>query len=277
MTPLSNPKSTIAAFLALPQPAKDWLSSESSVYALGEIANRLDLDNEETAAVSLLTLRLVTKDLNPQDFINGLSQELNVNFETAKTITQDIEEKILMPIESELRKIGVNLNLLYSSQKDSGQMAVPPIPQTKSVSPETAPPSTGSEQIPFMLHSTDETNLPTPQLPPRSEPAEPTQEQPSAPFGKIKPAPNLKIKNYEQSPAKPKKEPGVPVRLETPPRPYETKIPKNETRVVHYGGLRTPLTPLGYPKQEKDAEHTVDLRKLKKPDNENTVDLRNKK
>lgn len=122
------------AFLALPPRIKEWLSSEQVIYLIQEINNRLGFNNEKIVIIPNLILRLAVKDLEALDFINELSHELGVSFQTAKSIAEDIEHKILKPIESDLRRdAGIDVKLIYFG-KPSAQRAEPKL-QEKEISP----------------------------------------------------------------------------------------------------------------------------------------------
>src|SRR3989338_4391191 len=102
MANLSDPQTIRANYLNLPKPVKEWLSSETAAYLIGEINDRLGLDEEKSAVIPNLVLRLVTQDLDTTNFINEISGKLDVNWQTAKAIAEDIEKKVLRPIENDL-------------------------------------------------------------------------------------------------------------------------------------------------------------------------------
>src|SRR3989338_3934551 len=104
MATISNPQALHTAYLSLPQSVKEWLSSEAFAYTVREINGRLGFRGKKFTAIPALTLRLCAQDLDPLDFINELSHELDVSFQTARSITEDIEEKLLRPIEGDLRR-----------------------------------------------------------------------------------------------------------------------------------------------------------------------------
>src|SRR3989344_4563299 len=114
MANLSDPQTIRANYLNLPKPVKEWLSSETAAYLVGEINDRLGLDEEKSAVIPNLILRLVTQDLEAVNFINEISEELGINWQAAKAVAEDIEKKILKPIENDLRReVGIDLKLIY--------------------------------------------------------------------------------------------------------------------------------------------------------------------
>ena len=105
------------AFISLPQSIREWLIDENTALFVDEINNKLgfnDFSDSRSEIVPHLILRLCVQNLEPRNFINELSHELNISFDSAKILTQEIEEKILKPIEAPLKiDVGVDLKLLY--------------------------------------------------------------------------------------------------------------------------------------------------------------------
>lgn len=259
--------SVSAAFQSLPENIRDWATSDSTMFSISEINARLGLKEEKKRVIPSLVLRLITQNLDPQDFINELSYELGTSFQTAKSISQDIENSILKPVENELRKdVGVDVKLIYFGQpvarrpgakEGSGfrvqgletavptsevQKQMPPIPP---LPPQSTPPAAVPIQTfefkgedPFILHQEG-----------RIYPTAPSSEMPKA-----KPSLNIKVQDYyqsEQETKKPDPKPTV-IKLETPRQ-------NSDTRIVHYSGPTTKLNNLGLPKIPD--ENTIDLRK----------------
>lgn len=110
----TNSTNLIAAKDSLSPAIKEWAGSLHTSLQIGEINERLGI---ETNAIAKLLFLLIVQELDPLDFINELSYELGVSFQTAKSIAGDIEEKILRPIEAELKKnVGVDSKLIYFGQ-----------------------------------------------------------------------------------------------------------------------------------------------------------------
>ncbi len=115
------------AYQSLPESVQQWLNDENVILMIDEINQKLNLSIEDETAeiIPNLILRLCVQDLSPRDFINELSHYLDISFESAKTLTKEIEEKILKPIEAPLKiDVGVDLKLLYfvRPQSDSDRM-----------------------------------------------------------------------------------------------------------------------------------------------------------
>jgi hypothetical protein len=286
---------SIAAFDSLPDHVKDWLSSTQATHLVMEINGRLGLKDEKETIIPGLIFRLVTQNIEPLDFINELSHELGVSFQTAKSIAQDIEEKVLKPIENELRRdVGVDVKLIYFGQPSPRPTAVPTVP-AKPTTPAPIPPPISPAPAATPISPTVAPVLS--ETPKPEKPKEPTvslksfevkeeeeapfilhQETPSPPAGrsgqapsaiepsKIKPGLTIKIKDYYQDGADQRgsirgsTQKPVAVKVETPNREEKER----KIRVVHYNGNRTPINNLGLSQKEPKTpdENTVDLRKI---------------
>lgn len=290
--PETNTKinSIALAFQSLPDSIRQWLASDSTTLAVSEINNRLGLKGDKRRIIPSLILRLVVQDLDPMDFINDLSHELDISFENSKTLTQDIEAKILKNAETMLRnETGVDFSLVYFGKpgpKKSYEIPTVPVapspqPEPSSQPPEPAPINIAkqapaaplSEQEPAPLTKIPEAKIPAPAEPPRGEPAEPFMIHEENIF---KPAisqssreqPTIKIETEEFFKQKPAPSKPVTVTLET------SEPPQSEARIVHYSDLRTPLNNLGLPKKpEPKKEDIINLENFAKI-KDNTVDLR---
>lgn len=103
-------------FQSLPESIREWLADENVALFIDEINTKLgnDITDLKSEIIPRLILRFCVQDLEPRDFINELSHQLNISFDSAKTLTKEIEEKILKPIEAPLKiDVGVDLKLLY--------------------------------------------------------------------------------------------------------------------------------------------------------------------
>ncbi len=101
-------------FDELPDKIREWLTSERATYVVIDINERLGMIGPLVKIIPNTILRLVTKDIEPSEFINVLSKELDIDFNSAKNIAQEIEEKILRPIEGLLRReADIDIKLIY--------------------------------------------------------------------------------------------------------------------------------------------------------------------
>lgn len=207
MEDLTNPQITRNKYLNLPKPIKEWLASETISYLIGEINDRLGLDEENEEKYTLipnLILRLAIQDLDPTDFIGEISDGLGVNWQTAKAIAGDVEKKVLRPIENDLRKeLGIDLKLIYFG-KPKPQAAIP-----LEASPALARPEGPRSGLPLtgppVSHPTEWEKLrgvpPTPQTKLAMEPKPIAEQKPIAP--KIEVPKTKFIKREEEMPIEP--------------------------------------------------------------------------
>ncbi len=298
-------------FQALPEHIKDWASSDSTTFLIAEINNRLGLKEGRRRIIPSLILRLITLNLEPQDFINELANELRIGFQAAKSIAEDIENHILRSIENELRRdAGVDVKLIRFGQLRSSKPslktlspAAGPIPQPKpsempapkpmptaptiqkslpivdlqsfQIKKGTAKPNLAEPEalptVPFMLHQADQI----------------TQTAATAGQAAALPRLNIKIPAFSRPMAEKSALAG-----QAAPKPISVKIeiPQSTTtagqaasagsgqaaRVVHYSDFRTPISRDGALKSPvPTTENILDLRKIfGQETNSNTVDLR---
>lgn len=219
------------AFISLPQSIREWLIDENVALFVDEINTKLgfnDISDSKSEIVPHLILRLCVQDLEPRNFINELSHELNISFESAKTLTKEIEEKILKPIEAPLKiDVGVDLKLLYFANPNMRQV-------TRDMGQETEKQAELPKSIIEASPAPIPQSIKTPELePPHTKPFILHQETPipSANSGQAtQPSFSYKVP-ISQTPAKP-----------TPPPRARIEVPKPVIqRVVHYSGFFTKL------------------------------------
>ena len=83
----------------MPQAIRDWLASSIATYTVIEINNRLGLKDSKRQIIPSLIFWLATGETTPENFIAELSQELKINFPSAKNITAEIVESFLHNFE----------------------------------------------------------------------------------------------------------------------------------------------------------------------------------
>lgn len=245
------------------------------------------IEDEKDIVIPTLVLRLCVQDLDPRDFVNELSHQLNVDFAKAKEITQVIEEIILRPIETELRRdVGVDIKYLYFGQPGaplSQSMNAPIASQTKEIKQEPIPikvtETPSGPNVSAWLKPKIEVSSPT--TSPTSPPPPPQPKTPPKPIsngGAKIDLEHFEIKGGEpfilhqelgSTPASETQNisPGLTFKIQTPPSPNGKPMPQKPVsvkleapRTVNYSDFRTPLPALPTPP---------------KPQNKNTVDLRN--
>ncbi len=179
-------ESLTETFYALPEAIQSWLASRQATIFISEINKKLGLKEEKRGILPRLIMRLILKDLEPANFINELSAALNMNYQAAKALVQEIEEKIFNPIAAGLKRdVGLDVKLIYFGKPsergpvkleempiEPPQIEIPAIPQ-----PFTRPFAAPAPKPPMAAAGTPaETRRPTPAMPisPRTpEPEEP--------------------------------------------------------------------------------------------------------
>lgn len=257
----------IDAFQALPERIKDWASSDSTTFLIAEINNRLGLKEGRRRIIPSLILRLITQNLEPQDFINELANELAIGFQAAKSIADDIENHILRSIENELRRdAGVDVKLIRFGQlRPSKPLEIPkPMPAQEKIKPTEPIVDLQSFQI-----KKGAAKLKPAETEPEPPPATPfiLHQADQITQTAIKSSLNIKVPDFSRPAAE----------KPSAPKPISVQIEIPSARVVHYSDFRTPISQDGAPKpQVPAAENIVDLRKIiKQESGPNTVDLRN--
>lgn len=115
-------------FLELPERVRDWLTSERATYTIIEINKKLDLFGSLLSVIPNLITRLVTKNLDPKNFIKELGDGLGLDDDQAKQVTQEIVEKILRPIDLPLKEAGVFIGLIYETPSQEYQSKIAAAP-----------------------------------------------------------------------------------------------------------------------------------------------------
>lgn len=242
-------------FQSLPETIKTWLASDHCAIYISEINKKLGLKGSRRSIIPTLVLQLVTQDLIPQDFIKELAENLNVGYPIAKSLTEEIEAKILHPIELGLRRdAGVDIKLIYM-EAAAGKPTAPVAPLAMEKIPTPAPAPTAE--------------ISRPPIPP--SPAEALAKE-------GKPAISLREGGLPSKPATPaapaetEEKPAISPRviyqersLENPPAPAlqapiaKPEIKPTSARVVHYNSQ---ITPLNDNSENLFNSYVVDLRKV---------------
>ncbi len=163
-------------FKSLPEPIKNWLTSNEIKEKLAGIIIKFNLKEEQELALSKIILRLVTQDLKPENLTSEISSDLSVDEIAAKNIIESVNEKILGPIADDLLTTGVDTKLLKFNIPSSA----PPIAPT----PLRSPVQNKLQDKPFVLH--EEKNI--------ESATEASAIKPSFIF---KGSPNISLKNPE--------------------------------------------------------------------------------
>ncbi len=120
------------AFRTLPADIQQWLDSPLALSKMIALNNRLNLKGHRRSTLPDLVFRLVTRDLDPQDFVSTLALTLKVGDNAARAITKELEKEILHPIEDSLRvNVGIETQLLHFE----GDTTIAPVPKFEDVMP----------------------------------------------------------------------------------------------------------------------------------------------
>ncbi|MDO8585212.1 MAG: hypothetical protein Q7R85_03820 [bacterium] len=255
MTNTATPQELRQAFVELPDNVRQWLASEKILAVVIDINERLEYFGDKVSVIPWLITRLATKDLAPKYFMSELRDYLVVSDDEARAITEEIDKRILRPIEPALNRLDIDLNSLYLGQAApvaAQNLAPQPISQMSPIRP-MSPITEEMPTGPVILHTEKEEIAQTAQ----GKPGEATN----------MPRPTFSI-SLPQSKYKKPTAPPVTVRIETPgedvgSKKYEvggkgevetqkqqgspstssgTKdLPPKIMKVVHYSDFRTPL------------------------------------
>lgn len=155
-----TPKLTLRQlFEKLPIEIRIWLTSEEATYVTMDINRRLGLEDTFTAVIPRAVTRLVTGDLQAKQFITELSNGLDIKWEAAQGVAQEIERRVLRPVEVALRnKANIDIKMIYQAQPPTSPSNTPLVPSTTLPRPTTLPAS------PFIYRPSQ---VPTPTIPPK--------------------------------------------------------------------------------------------------------------
>ncbi len=134
-------------FEKLPTKIREWLTSEEATYIIIELNRRLGLEGILIEVVPNTITRLVTKDLNPQNFVDDLSNGLDVDWPTARGVAEEIERRILRPVEVPLRnEVGIDIKAIFLAKPPaspiiSSATPIRPTIQTNNPASPTMPPA----------------------------------------------------------------------------------------------------------------------------------------
>jgi hypothetical protein len=104
-------------FIYLPEKVRDWLSSDNLSFAIGEFNERLKLSLEKEGIIASLILRLTVRDIIPEDLANELKEGLEIDFNSAKNLALEIEEKLLRSKSGVLKELDVNIDLIKEGKE----------------------------------------------------------------------------------------------------------------------------------------------------------------
>ena len=285
-------------FKNVPPKIRDWFNSEQITDRIINLNKELGLGSkiepgpkfksasEKAAVIPFLLLRLEVKDLDPRNFTQELSSQLSVDYETAKSISREIQKQILEPISSTLFRLGIDTNLIAVGGLSLSEIkpkipeeieTIPPIEKIETIPPAKLPPGGPLQSI--EIEATKPTAPPiadTKTRLPDFEAVMPSesmstdkpfiihQETGAQPVAEKKKSTMPAIGWFKKERPKAPESP-IKVQLETfGPKIEERKEPitaKTETptqRIVHYREVETP-TPFGKPGTQPPKESPAPL------------------
>lgn len=127
---MDNTKPTLRQkFERLPELARVWLASEEATFIIIELNQRLGLDGVLIEVIPNSITRLAVRELEPKEFINDISDGLGIEWIVAQGIAQEIERKILRPVEIPLRnEVGVDIKAIFLAKPPAAFAPTPPTP-----------------------------------------------------------------------------------------------------------------------------------------------------
>lgn len=219
-------------FKTLPDPVKDWLASTQITYLVSDLNRRLGFSEaEKMTVIPTLILRLAISAVDPENFISELGKLLDLSPSASKALAQEIEEKMLRPIEVALRnEVGIDIKLIHLPREN------------KTVINESLT-SPARQVSPTATAMNDEKLIPSPEIAHPDEykrpvPTQPIQTQPAT-------APSRPMQSPVYSPSSPKPAPAQNTQTPTsvPTTPPSQSLPKVEPLPARPAANSAPVMP----------------------------------
>jgi len=122
---------------------RDWVGSETLTLRIMDLNKRLGFQDWQRAVIPEMIMRLVLKELEPENLIIELSRELDIDISSAQMIANEIRDSLLKPIATILLNyIGLDLQKISLPPSETiapPKAAVPPTPPIEPVTPPTSP------------------------------------------------------------------------------------------------------------------------------------------
>ena len=134
-------------FRNLSERLRDWLASIQLTFLIIELNQKLGFPLEKQIVIPRLIWKMVAGELAPEKFVSELGRQLEVSPSVARSLAQEIEERLLRPIETLLRiELGIDVKLIYLGTPETTVVApVSPTPTSQTptmiASPEVAHPN----------------------------------------------------------------------------------------------------------------------------------------
>ncbi len=221
---------------------REWLASVQLMLITIDLNQRLGISGKKETVIPLALWKLVSGQIEPTQFVPELSRDLEISPSAAKALAQEIEEKMLRPIEFPLRsELGIDIKTIYLSEPahEQPKEQISATPTVLIPSPEVAHPQESKANL--NAGQAPEATLPN-RVPPIQSPVyspipatpKPMPTQPPAPkveplIQRPAPAPVFTAPKYNPpipaQPAAPISQPPVPANSAPSPSKQVTPIP----------------------------------------------------
>ena len=112
----------------IPPEIRSWLASAATADEIRRINVELNLQENDIVFIPFLIFKLASKDIEPANFAQELSDWISIPIGSARTIAAEIKEKILTPIASPLKEFGVDISLISQVEDSIKHPVIAPIP-----------------------------------------------------------------------------------------------------------------------------------------------------
>ncbi len=224
----------ITNFKELPDPLKGWLASSQLTFLISDLNRRLGFrEEEEMRVIPTLILRLAISSVEPEEFVSQLSKLLDISPSAAHALAQEIEEKMLRPVETVLRsELGIDIKLIHFGKEIAPEKEF--VPQMLIPSPEVAHPTSEQSANPVQVPASGPMPMP------------PTPSSVSAaPRQVVTPPPSAPVTSPVYTPSAPSQpapqpKPATPPTMTKPPMPKVEPLALSKTEPLQERKAPTP-------------------------------------
>jgi hypothetical protein len=122
----------------IPEKIRDWIGSEEITNLIIDLNGRINTPEEKISVIPRIVFRVATKTLPISEIRKTLAEELGLDSVKVDAIANEFKEKILKPIDSDLRKIGVDIQLITENETLPRKAPAPePVQKKESALPQT--------------------------------------------------------------------------------------------------------------------------------------------
>lgn len=139
----------------IPIKLRRWFGSDGVVGFLGDLNDRLKLEDEDMTIIPYYIYALLSQNLRPQEFVTELSSSLNLGVAAAQSLAREIREKIFDPIKNDLFEWGVDISAI-DTRPQSG-VNIPAMAAKMTAQEADLPPKSVSGPMPAPLIQNSQT------------------------------------------------------------------------------------------------------------------------